>query len=330
MQENANNVHSAINQQVALKTIKKLGFVVAAVWNGKEALDYLLAAPNAHSKPDIILMDVQMPIMDGYRATHLIRHHAPYCESAHDIPIVAMTASAIQGDQEKCKKAGMDDYLAKPVKKKALEKMLVRWAIHKRAPRSPSDGEYGGSECSNSAEHTCRVARIPMFGQEVEVDAPELTSPRTTATPTPASSSLPLPRPSLTERQNSQRLTLPGSESEGDRTERRKEAEEKAISLRDNKLVEAAGMSGEGLVPHAKSVRSAGQKLTVENIGRLEMEATSGRNSRSEFKKRNTSGSSVEQGTSERVADRDRSAERPRLESRWRDSERTITGREQD
>ncbi|KAJ9648550.1 hypothetical protein H2199_001405 [Coniosporium tulheliwenetii] len=121
-----------INQQIALKTIKKLGFSVSAVWNGKEVLDYLLANPSAdRPKPDIILMDVQMPIMDGYLATHTIRTQEPFKDSAsiRSTPIIAMTASAIQGDREKCQEAGMDDYLAKPVKGKHLEKMLVKWAI---------------------------------------------------------------------------------------------------------------------------------------------------------------------------------------------------------
>lgn len=83
---------------------------MTAVWNGKEALDYLLEAPSpTHPKPDIILMDCQMPVLDGYRATHLIRHHSPYSAiaSIRTLPIVAMTASAIQGDKEKCTQAGM-------------------------------------------------------------------------------------------------------------------------------------------------------------------------------------------------------------------------------
>lgn len=72
-----------------------------------------------------------MPVLDGYRATHFIRHHSPYSSiaSIRVVPIVAMTASAIQGDREKCTSAGMDDYLAKPVKGKLLEDMLVKWAI---------------------------------------------------------------------------------------------------------------------------------------------------------------------------------------------------------
>ncbi|KAL8866765.1 MAG: hypothetical protein Q9198_008765, partial [Flavoplaca austrocitrina] len=119
---------NAINQQIALKTIKKFGFSVNAVWNGQEALDYLAQEPSpAHPRPDIILMDVQMPILDGYRATHIIRHHNRYTSipGLRTTPIVAMTASAIQGDREKCKLAGMDDYLAKPVKGRTLETMLL-------------------------------------------------------------------------------------------------------------------------------------------------------------------------------------------------------------
>ena len=78
-----------------------------------------------------------MPVLDGYRATHLIRHHNPYCSiaSIRSTPIVAMTASAIQGDREKCTSAGMDDYLAKPVKGKLLEDMLLKWAVEGRKQR---------------------------------------------------------------------------------------------------------------------------------------------------------------------------------------------------
>ena len=135
-----------INQQIATKTIQKLGFMVDAVWNGKEALEYLsLAQSGRKNKPNIILMDVQMPVIDGYKCTHLVRHHLPYRTYVQDVPIVAMTASAIQGDQEKCKKAGMDDYLSKPVQSKTLEKMLVRWSIQDGRRRRRASTAGGAS-----------------------------------------------------------------------------------------------------------------------------------------------------------------------------------------
>lgn len=96
-----------------------------------------------------------MPIIDGYRATHILRHHSPYSYSTRNIPIVAMTASVIQGDREKCQKAGMDDYLAKPVKGKTLEKMLVRWAINRRVPKQESDRDDEGSDCAEGDNENC-------------------------------------------------------------------------------------------------------------------------------------------------------------------------------
>ena len=173
-----------------------------------------------------------MPIIDGYRATHVIRHHSPYRISSKDIPIVAMTASAIQGDREKRQRAGMDDYLAKPVKGKTLEKMMVKWAIGRRTPNTPGGSEYESSECSDSEEHNCRAGTFPKFCPSTPpgTDAPQ--------------QEMKLSRPTMSERQNSQRLTLPGTESEGHREERRSEAEDMALYLCDEKLVEAAGGLG--------------------------------------------------------------------------------------
>ena len=126
------NNTSAVNQKIALRLIKKFGFSASAVWNGKEALDYLLEPKTPdHRRPDVILMDVQMPVLDGYRATHYIRHHNPFSNfpDIRALPIVAMTASAIQGDKERCLRAGMNDYLSKPVKGPILEDMLLKWAL---------------------------------------------------------------------------------------------------------------------------------------------------------------------------------------------------------
>lgn len=105
------------------------------MWNGQEALDYLSKPESSERpRPDVILMDVQMPVMDGYKATYTIRHCEPFVadQQIQNTPIVAMTASAIQGDREKCENAGMNDYLAKPVKGKTLEQMLLKWAVEKK------------------------------------------------------------------------------------------------------------------------------------------------------------------------------------------------------
>lgn len=105
----------------------------------------------ANPRPDIILMDVQMPIMDGYKATHTIRTQEPYRDRIRHIPIVAMTASAIQGDKEKCQKAGMDDYLSKPVRGNVLEKMLLKWTLHgRRSSVSQQRHESPGLESNYS------------------------------------------------------------------------------------------------------------------------------------------------------------------------------------
>lgn len=280
-----------------------------------------------------------MPIIDGYRATHLIRRHAPYNISARNIPIVAMTASAIQGDREKCKKAGMDDYLAKPVKGKTLEKMLVRWAIRSRVPRIPSVGDSEGSECSESEAHNCGSAAMSIFGQDGgSTSSKTIKHDKGVQEPLKIQTS----RPTMSERQNSNSLTLPGTESEGDRAERREEAEEKATALRDEKLVEAAttGSHGESmrLVPSKDGEREKGQKLTVENVGKLEREAEKSgrlRSPRPKVKGRSFStGFDVSDegrnGEGSGNRGKSRSGERPKMERRWMDSERTVTGREND
>lgn len=99
-----------------------------------------------------------MPVIDGYHATHLIRRHDPYKSACGTIPIVAMTASAIQGDREKCMSAGMDDYIAKPVNGKTLERMLDHWAVHIHARRTSDGDDYAYGECTEDAAHHCSVS----------------------------------------------------------------------------------------------------------------------------------------------------------------------------
>jgi CheY-like chemotaxis protein len=112
-----------VNQMVALRAVRSLGYAAEVVADGHEALDAL-----ARQVFDLILMDCQMPGMDGYEATAQIRKRRGACRSGDRIPIVAMTANAVEGDREKCLAVGMDDYLPKPVKMTALADILQRWA----------------------------------------------------------------------------------------------------------------------------------------------------------------------------------------------------------
>ena len=110
-----------VNQKVAMRLVQKLGFAADVAGNGVEALAAL-----AKSTYDLILMDCQMPEMDGLETTRRIR------EAGDRIPIIAMTANAMKGDREMCLDAGMDDYLTKPIDLSSLSKALTQWSS---APR---------------------------------------------------------------------------------------------------------------------------------------------------------------------------------------------------
>ncbi len=117
-----------INQKVAMRQLQRLGYEVQIASNGRLALDALDARPF-----DLVLMDCQMPVMDGYQATSEIR--ARHDERAR-IPIVALTANALNGDRDHCLAAGMDDYLAKPFQSQDLAAVLKRW-LGKRSAALP-------------------------------------------------------------------------------------------------------------------------------------------------------------------------------------------------
>lgn len=109
------------NQLVARTILNKLGYNTCVASNGEEALKSL-----SHEQYDLVLMDIQMPVMDGLQATERIRDiHSNVMN--HNIPIVAMTANAMQGDREKCIDAGMNDYMTKPILPEVLNQTLKKW-----------------------------------------------------------------------------------------------------------------------------------------------------------------------------------------------------------
>ena len=111
-----------INQKIAVSFVKKLGLKSEAYSDGLQAVEALRRKSKEGDPFHLVLMDVQMPVLDGYDATRLIRKDDD--PAVHGVLIIAMTASAIRGDREKCLQAGMNNYLAKPVRAAVLKTML--------------------------------------------------------------------------------------------------------------------------------------------------------------------------------------------------------------
>ena len=112
---------NSINQRLGLLQLKKLGYQAEAVSSGHEAITAIAQGHYA-----LVLMDCQMPEMDGYEATGHIRQMES--TTGNHIPIIALTANAMPSDRQACLAAGMDDYLSKPVRMEELRAMLERWS----------------------------------------------------------------------------------------------------------------------------------------------------------------------------------------------------------
>ena len=120
---------NAVNRKVAAKVLRNYGCDVTTAVNGRLAVELL-----EQGAFDLVFMDVQMPEMDGLTATKHLREDDRW----NDLPIVAMTAHAMAGDQERCLAAGMNDYVSKPVNAAAMHAMVEKWA---RAPKADREGE---------------------------------------------------------------------------------------------------------------------------------------------------------------------------------------------
>ncbi|RMH33615.1 MAG: response regulator [Nitrospirae bacterium] len=119
---------NVVNQKVARKMLEKLGCQVDVVANGCEALDAV-----KHGVYDLVLMDCMMPEMDGYQAAREIRQWEAAQGTSARVPIIAMTANATEADRDACLAAGMDDYLSKPVNRKAFDRIVTCWLTSTRA-----------------------------------------------------------------------------------------------------------------------------------------------------------------------------------------------------
>jgi PAS domain S-box-containing protein len=119
-----------VNQLVATKLLQDRGHVVSLASNGREVLELL-----EDQEFDAILMDIQMPIMNGFEATAIIRERER--DTIYHVPIIAMTANAMQGDRERCLAAGMDDYVSKPVRSAELFRAVEECAADAGGPPAP-------------------------------------------------------------------------------------------------------------------------------------------------------------------------------------------------
>lgn len=149
---------NAANQKIAQLQLNKLGFAVQTVGNGREAVDALREVTQAGGNYTLVLMDCQMPELDGFAATRQIRRFESL--TGHHTPIIAMTANAMQGDREACIAAGMDDYVSKPVRLQDLRETLTRWVPN-------ADGRADGSTRDFP---TARVAPVIPSAPESPLD----------------------------------------------------------------------------------------------------------------------------------------------------------------
>jgi signal transduction histidine kinase/DNA-binding response OmpR family regulator len=146
------------NQQVALGMLKKLGFRADAVANGIEAIKLLEKIPY-----DLVLMDIHMPEMDGFEATKRIRL-SKSIQCSPKIPIIAMTALAMQGDEKRCLNAGMDDYITKPVSLKSLAEKLEKWLPAEQGQN------YQQENIDTNTSNITYASQLPVFDRNVFLD----------------------------------------------------------------------------------------------------------------------------------------------------------------
>jgi PAS domain S-box-containing protein len=153
---------NVINQKVTLKLLQAAGYKAYSVNNGGEAVKAI-----KEGDYDLVLMDIQMPVVDGYSATGQIRNLS---DNKKDLPIVALTAHALIGDREKCLKAGMSDYLSKPIIAKDMITMLDRLLEVNKAPKAAEQKEETVQPEDNKSFDFDRLKQVSADDHDFEKD----------------------------------------------------------------------------------------------------------------------------------------------------------------
>jgi CheY-like chemotaxis protein len=136
------------NQRLVTLLLKKQGIAAEVAENGKLALERALEAQRDGQPFDVILMDMQMPVMDGYQATSELR------AADYDRPIIALTAHAMTGDREKCLAAGCDDYLTKPIQREDLLAMVTSYGQRAAMTSAANELACAGASSSSQLEYS--------------------------------------------------------------------------------------------------------------------------------------------------------------------------------
>ncbi|WPL16819.1 Signal transduction histidine-protein kinase BarA [Thiorhodovibrio winogradskyi] len=187
---------NAINQELALELLTTNGMTAAVANNGQEALELL-----RQDAFDAVLMDCQMPIMDGYQATHAIRENPQW----RDLPVLAMTANVMTGDREKALAAGMNDHIGKPVKVREMLATMARWIAVEKI-------EDSKEELGTRAEVVDKRDQ-PLASRHGQEKAPQTATTTASSSLAPRPSSL-APRPSSLAPRSSSLASLPGIDTQ--------------------------------------------------------------------------------------------------------------------
>jgi signal transduction histidine kinase/CheY-like chemotaxis protein len=155
---------NAVNQEVTKEMLAIMGCRVEMAKDGGEAVDAV-----REKAYDLVLMDCQMPVMDGFEATSVIRRIETRDRSKTRLPIVALTADAVEGDRERCLAAGMDDYLAKPFTQDELRSILEKWLLppssQAKQPSPAAGAVVKASETAKTAEVLVSCALLAVAGE---------------------------------------------------------------------------------------------------------------------------------------------------------------------